>query len=93
MNTLRPKFLRFFTRQENRKLVILPYRLVLVDPEGIEPNRLATQHIKATDLQSAVGNRIQNYLVRVGSFEIPTLWLKARYSASELHPHGAPGGI
>ena len=26
-------------------------------------------------------------LVRVENFEISTLWLKARYSASELHPH------
>jgi len=31
----------------------------MVDREGIEPNRLATQHIKATDLQSAVGNKDQ----------------------------------
>ena len=31
---------------------------ILVDREGIEPNRLATQHIKATDLQSAVGNTV-----------------------------------
>ena len=27
------------------------------------------------------------FLVRVENFEISTLWLKARYSASELHPH------
>ena len=26
------------------------------------------------------------YMVGAGNFEIPTLWLKARYSASELRP-------
>ena len=40
----------------------------LVDPKGIEPNRLATQHIKATDLQSAVGNRIHILFGTGGEF-------------------------
>lgn len=63
----------------------------MVDHEGIEPNRLTTQHIKATDLQSAVGNTVHILLVRVENFEISTYWLKASYSASELHTHcGAP---
>ena len=45
---------------------------IMVDREGIEPNRLATQHIKATDLQSAVGNTVHVFLVGAQRIE---LWL------------------
>ena len=54
-------------------------------------SKIRTYSPERTVLQTAATLPLRRisiiHLVRVENFEISTLWLKARYSASELHPH------
>ena len=56
----------------------------LVEPEGIEPSAHATLQLKATDLQSAEGNRLLK-LVPMDNFEMSAFRLSSECSSSELH--------
>ena len=58
---------------------------------GATWSRTKNVYHEGSDLQSddahALASIAPYFLVRVENFEISTLWLKARHSASELHPH------